>query len=125
MEFFAIAAVAADAADLQRGVRIDNLPQLCASVDKLMASDGASGEIYCVWGQFRVNREVIRSGVRFTLPSCLNGVQWTITAESNSGGVLVHCTINRREQEPEFIESLEQFAADWKAGLERTFASAG
>lgn len=124
MEFFASVAVVADAADLQRDVRVENLPQLCASVEKLLSSAGASGEIYCIWGQFRVNRELIRNGVRFTLPSCLNGVQWTITADPDDGGVLVHCTINRRNQEPDFIDSLKQFVADWKAGLEEAFAHA-
>lgn len=124
MEFFATAKVTADVADLQREVRVDSLPEFCASVDRLLAGTEASGEIYCVWGQFRVNRELIRNGVRFTLPSCLNGVQWTVTADPGGCGVLVHCTINRPDQEPDFVDSLERFVADWQEGLEEAFAHA-
>ncbi len=117
MEFFTEARVQMSAADIQRHVAIANLNQWCASIDKVLKSDGEKGEIYCVWGQFRIDRELIRNGVRFTLPSCLNGIQWTVTAE-RPGQVQVHCTINRREQEPEFVETLEAFVADWQAGLE-------
>jgi hypothetical protein len=44
---------------------------------------------------------------------------WTVTAEPE--GVLVHCTINRTEHDPDFIESIETFVEDWRAGLERCF----
>ncbi len=120
MEFFAIAAVPARVSDLQRHVRIATLSRLCASIDTVMSHEGERGQIYCVWGEFTVHREMIRDGVRFSLPSCRNGIQWTVTAGNgmDSGKTVVHCSVNQREVDPDFIESLEQFAADWQAGLE-------
>jgi len=125
MEFFAIASVPARVSDLQRHVRIATLPRLCASVDKVMSHEGERGQIYCVWGEFTIHREMVRDGVRFSLPSCRNGVQWTVTTGSaaDSGKVVIHCTVNQRQVDPDFVESLEQFAADWKAGLEGELAS--
>ena len=38
--------------------------------------------------------------------------------------VVVHCTINRAEHDPDFIESLETFAADWAAGLRTALVEA-
>lgn len=130
MEFFARAEIQVRPADLQKNLAIGNLPQWCASIDKIIENEGERGSIYCVWGEFRVHRELIRDGVRFTLPTCPNALQWTVTVENGAaaGRALVHCTINRHEHSAEFVESLERFVADWKAGLEggtsRAMASA-
>ncbi|TCS73783.1 hypothetical protein EDC61_1015 [Sulfuritortus calidifontis] len=127
MEFFATAEIRLRASDLQKNVCIANLPHWCASISKVLENQGDKGDIYCVWGEFRVHRELIRDGVRFSLPTCPNGLQWTVTVEGSApvGQAQIHCTINRREQAPEFIESLEQFVADWKAGLEGGMAQPG
>ena len=83
------------------------------------------GEIYRLWGQFRVRREVIRGGVRITLPECPNALAWTLTVAPPAGGgdaspgIPVHCTINRTEHDPEFIASLEDVVADGRQGQER------
>jgi len=124
MEFFAVAAVPASASFLQSYVRIDTLARLCASIDRVLSHQGDRGEIYCVWGQFRVHREALRAGVRFTLPNCANALQWTITSEPGAEvpGVVVHCTTNRARHEPDFAESIEQFVQDWKHGLEQELA---
>lgn len=118
MEFFAHAKSRLRAEELQRHIRIDNLPQWCASIDKVLSHEGERGDIYCVWGEFRIRREVIRDGVRFSLPGCINALQWTITADGQEGDVVVHCTINRQAADADFIASLERFASDWKAGVE-------
>ncbi len=119
MEFIARASTLMRDADLQRYVRIDNLPDWCASIEKVIANQGEKGEIFSLWGQFRIHREMIRDGVRFTLPTCPNALQWTVTAgASGSKEAVIHCTINREEHDPDFIESIEQFVADWKEGVE-------
>ena len=110
-----------DAATLQGSIRIEGIERWCASIDKVLSAAGEKGEIYCGWGQFTLHREVIRDGLRFTLPTCPNALQWTVTAEAN--GVLVHCSINRRDHEPDFIESLQRFVDDWGEGLVRGFRS--
>ncbi len=125
MEFFGILEhCAADAGQLQAQVRIDTLPEICASIDKVLDNQGEQGEIYCLWGQFAVRREIIRGGVRFSLPGCPNALAWTVTTElpPEPGQVVVHCTINRREHEPDFVESVEMFVDDWKTGLARYFS---
>ena len=118
MEFQARAAVFLRDSDLQRQLRIETLPLWCDSIDKVLSQQGDKGEIYCIWGAFRIHREMICDGVRFTLPTCPNALQWTVTADPRRHDVLVHCTINKDEHDEDFIASIEQFVADWKAGLE-------
>lgn len=120
MEFFETTEMRLTEADLQRGLTIQGLGELCASIDRVLASDGDEGQIYCVWGQFRVHREAIRGGVRFTLPRCPNALAWTVTGGTDTPEpVVIHCTINRREHDPDFIDSIRQFVADWRVGIER------
>jgi hypothetical protein len=120
MEFFAAAAVPASVDDLRRRLRITDLPRWCASVSEVFRDDGTEGEIYCLWGQFRVHREEIHDGVRFTLPGCPNALQWTVTTGQppEPDKLVIHLTINRAEHDPDFVESNVQFIADWKSGLE-------
>ena len=120
MEFYTTTTIPASAADLQRRLNIGNLPNWCASIEKVLNDATSSGEIYSVWGMFKINREEIRGGLRFSLPGCANVLQWTITTElpPDPRQTVIHATIIRNEHDPEFIETLEQFVADWKTGLE-------
>lgn len=120
MEFFATIIIPASVADLQRRLTISELPLWCASIEKVLSDAKSSGEIYCVWGTFHLHREVMCNGVRFSLPGCPNALQWTVTTghEPNSRHTFIHLTINRTEQDQDFIDSIQQFVEDWKAGLE-------
>jgi hypothetical protein len=119
MEFFATTPSNLSAEQLQGELTGQRLAELCESIDRVLHwdADRDGGEVYCLWGQFRVNRECLRDGVRFTLPGCPNALAWTITVAPE--GTLVHCTINRSEHDPDFIESIEEFVADWAQGLQR------
>lgn len=121
MEFFGRSRCSLSVARLRDAVTIDRLPELCASVSKVLHAGEEAGEIYSVWGQFRITRQDVSGGLRFTLPDCANGIQWTITTgfAPVPDATVVHCTINRAEQDPDFIESLQEFVDDWVAGLER------
>jgi len=123
MEFISTTILPATPADLQRRLTIDALPRWCASIEKVLRDDITHGEIYCVWGAFDTNREIIRNGVRFSLASCPMAFQWTITTghQPNPAHTVIHCTINRTEQDPDFVESVHKFVADWKSGLERNW----
>ena len=68
MEFLATTIIPATAADLQRRLTISELPGWCASIEKVLSDAKSSGEIYCVWGTFRVHREDLSHGVRFSFP---------------------------------------------------------
>lgn len=120
MEFFATTMIPASAAELQRRLTISELPRWCASVEKVLSDADSSGEIFCVWGTFTTHCEAINGGVRFTFPGCPNAFQWTVTTEQqpDPGQTVIHATINRSEHDQDFIDSLQQFVTDWKAGLE-------
>ncbi|WP_428607986.1 hypothetical protein [Sedimenticola sp.] len=115
MEFYRQLACHSDEAQLRELLTLEQLPQLCGSIDSLLEQQGDGGRIYCLWGSFRVNREPIRNGVRFTLPGCPNALAWTITVEAQN--VTIHCTINRTDHDADFLASIEQFVDDWQIGL--------
>lgn len=120
MEFFAIADKQTTADALQAQLDIASLPSWCASISTVLSQDGHCGEIYCVWGQFIVCRELIRGGVRFTLPKCPNALAWTVTTgfPPAPNKVVIHCTINRREHDADFVATIEKFVDDWRQQLE-------
>ena len=120
MEFFATTIISASAADLQRRLTISELPRWCASIEKVLSDAKSSGEIHCVWGTVHVHREDLCDGVRFSLPGCPNAFQWTVTTgrPPNPRHTVIHLTINRTEQDQDFIDSIQKFVDDWKAGLE-------
>ena len=120
MEFFATTIIPASAADLQRRLTLRELPRWCASIEKVLSDATSSGDIYCVWGAFRTHREELHHGVRFSFANCANIMQWTVTTghPPNPQLTVIHLTINRTEQDQDFVDSIRQFVADWKAGLE-------
>lgn len=120
MEFFATAGRQTTADALQARLDVASLASWCNSINQVLSHDGDRGEIYCVWGQFMVHREPIRGGVRFTLPDCPNAVAWTITTgfAPAPDKIVIHCTIIRREHDPDFIATIEKFVDDWRQGLE-------
>jgi len=120
MEFFRVVEGSVDAGRLQEELTIATLDSFCDSIDRVIRADGDEGEIYCLWGQFHVHRERVNGGVRFTLPTCPNALQWTVTSgfPPAEDGVVLHASINRTEHDPDFIESIEMFLDDWVSGLQ-------
>src|SRR4030066_2412666 len=112
--------IPASAAGLQRRLTISELPRWCASIEKVLSDAQSSGEIYCVWGTFLTNREELSHGVRFSFPICPNALQWTVTTghQPNPQQTVIHLTINRIEQDQDFVASLQQFLEAGKAGRE-------
>lgn len=124
MEFFAIADIETEPEILQE-LTVHKLNQYCADIDKVLRIENDNNaDVYCVWGEFTVHRQVINGGVRFTLPNCPNALAWTITTgfEPEPKKVVIHATINRTEHETDFIESIQSFIYSWKAGLEKYLA---
>lgn len=126
METFAIAQATCPAEDLQAQLTVAALPRLCAAITSVEDDQGEAGEVLCPWGQFRIERQVIRGGVRFTLPGCANALSVTVTTgfPPAPDHIVIHCTINRVEAEvdADFRDSIEDFVSDWKDGLEAAFA---
>jgi hypothetical protein len=125
MEFFReISAPEQELATLQNLLTIKSLPALTPSISSLLSDQGNHGEIYSVWGQFNVNRELIRCGVRFTLVNCPHAFAWTTTINDKNNTVIVHCTMDKSEHDEEFIESIDQFMDEWADSLNRTLQTA-
>ncbi len=122
MEFFEeIEESVLDIVALKTLLQISTLPSHCRSIDSVVSEDQNGGEIYCLWGQFNVSRELIKNGVRFALLNCPHALAWTITYHEDRAMLLVHCTIDDREVDTEFSESILLFMSDWRIGLSNAF----
>jgi len=121
MEFFAIAAVKVRPEALQN-LTVHQLGHYCAEIENILHVDNDnSAKIYCLWGEFTVHRQIIKGGVRFTMPHCPNALAWTMTTgfEPSPEKIVIHATINRTEHDKDFIDSIEMFIEAWKTGLEK------
>jgi len=105
--------------ELRHLLSIKNLPSLCDSINTVFSDNGNEGEIYSVWGQFNINREIIIHGVRFSLVNCPHAFAWTITYHAPRNKVVIHCTTDKTEHEQDFIDSINQFTKDWANGLNK------
>jgi len=118
MEFFKeVEASGLDIRELKKILSIKNLPQLCQSIYSVILDEQTNGIIYCLWGEFKVNREELKYGIRFSLPHCPNSLVWSITNDNECDKIIIHCTINKRTHDKDFIESIEEFMNDWKNGI--------
>lgn len=118
MEFFEeIKCVSTNVKQLHEMLSINNLPKLCSSINTVIRDDISKGSIYCLWGEFDINREELNHGIRFSLPNCPNALAWSITMEKSLEALIIHCTINKKEHDQDFIESINDFILDWKLGL--------
>lgn len=123
MEFYGLANWQTTEQEIQQKVRLDNTPDLCEMIYYLIESQGELCKFDTFWGQHHLRREKINGGVRFTMPDCPNGLSLTVTTghPPDPQNVFVHCTINRLEHDPNFIETLEEFVGSWVIGLEENF----
>ncbi|NOX09912.1 MAG: hypothetical protein GXP22_10595 [Gammaproteobacteria bacterium] len=125
MEFFSFSQCSSTEQELQQLLTIDTLNSWCPfHVDKILSHQDNSGEIYCIWGQFHIQRELIYGGVRFSLLNCRNAVTWSITTcpRYRPDEIVVHCTINRTEQDTDFTDTIESFVEEWRQALESQFS---
>jgi len=118
MEFFAqVDNSRLDNERLKQLLSIAHLTELCASIDSVISDEGETGIIYCLWGEFVINREELKHGVRFSLPKCPNALAWSITIDEDKSHIIIHCTINRKEPEQDLIDSILEFVGDWSKGI--------
>lgn len=116
MEFYAdLPANGLDLPALHQLLSIHNLTRLCRSIETVISDQQTCGVIYCVWGQFNIHREPLIDGVRFSLPTCPNALAWTVTL--NNDLITVHCTINKKAHDDDFVVSIERFMSDWVDGI--------
>lgn len=118
MEWFSIANANLPASELQRHIRIDTLHEWCTAPPAIAGDAGTTPDTD--WAHWSVHREVIRDGLRFTLPGTVQALQWTLTAGGHArpGTVSVHCTLNTSHADALTTAALERFMDDWRQGLE-------
>lgn len=102
---------------LKKLLVIKNLPLLCSSISSIIDDNRSKGTIYCIWGEFRINREELKYGVRYSMPDCPNALVWSITLDDSTKNVVIYCTINKTEHEDDFILSVQEFVNAWKKGI--------
>ena len=118
MEFFQeIHSPDLDVMYLKKLLPIKNLTSLCASISAITSQQENEAEIYCTWGGFTVRREEIKHGVRFSLLNCPHALAWTVTFNEDREDIIIHCTIDKREQDPDFVDSIHEFVVDWSNGI--------
>jgi hypothetical protein len=119
MEFFAFAKSDWDETKLKRALSMDRLDSYCDSIENVLQTSDDWGQYFTIWGEFKVLRIEIIGGYRFVMPNCQNGLTWSITTgyEPYPDKINIHTTINRKEQDPDFVETLIDFTNDWADSL--------
>jgi len=103
--------------ELKEFLSIANMPELCESINSVISDRQTEGDIYCLWGQFSVRRDEIKHGIRFSLLNCPHALAWTITLNEQSQRIVIHCTIDKENEDRDFTDSIDDFMADWAKGL--------
>lgn len=118
MEWFSTANANLPASELQRHIRVDNVGEWCAAPPAIDAEAGQRA--LAGWAGLGMHREIIRDGLRFTLPGSAHALQWTLTAgaAARPGSVQMHCTLNTPVADATTGAAVERFVAEWCAGLE-------
>ena len=108
-----------DVNSLKELLTIERLPELCHSINTVISDKKDKGVIYCVWGEHEVNREILKHGVRFSMPMCPNALAWSITSKEKDGGnkTVIHCTTDTSKNDDDFMESIQEFVSDWRTGI--------
>lgn len=124
MEFFKIVKVKTNEESIQEHITLGALENFSNEIFPLEEPSGNGVEIGGIWGEFTLNRAVIKGGIRFSLVECPNALCWTVTTgyppERNS--IVIHLTINRKRKLPEFIDEIEEFLNDHCVCLEKFFS---
>jgi len=107
-----------DIVNLKKWLTVSSLPNFCDSIETVLSEHNQEGEIYCVWGQFNIRRDVIKYGVRFSLLNCPHALAWTVTCNEQENVIVIHCTIDKKEEDEDFVQSIHQFVTDWGYGIE-------
>lgn len=124
MEFFGeVNSTGLDKSSLRNLLTIERLSELCASIYTVTPGTENNGTMFCVWGEYEVNREQLSCGVRFSLPRCPNALAWTITTDQSSEKTIIHCTIDKKQHDQDFIESIHDFVNDWSAGISKALVA--
>jgi len=122
MEFFKIINIQTTEIQLHKLISFENFNLLNENLFILDYENNAVN-IGSIWGEFSLNLNQIKGGVRFALVECPNALAWTITTgyAPATEQIVLHLTINRMEIEQNFIDEINEFLEDWEQGLLQFF----
>ncbi len=123
MEFFRVLNIQTQEQFIQNTFTLDQLELLTNDIFVIGNIAQNEAQIGGIWGEFTLTRVLIKGGFRFALKECPNALAWTITTGLNPepDKLVIHLTINRQSQTPEFIEEIEDFLDDQCTCLQQFF----
>ncbi|MDN3641458.1 hypothetical protein QWY87_02005 [Lutimonas halocynthiae] len=123
MEFFRVLEVKTEENEIQKRFDFHNLESMSNELFLLELINKNEAHIGSLWGEFTLQRTVIKGGLRFALLECPNALAWTITIgyDNDEGSVMIHATINRKKKNQEFIDEIDEFLDDHSELLKKSF----
>ena len=114
MEFFRVIKLKTEESEIRKRLDFHNLESMSNELFLLEIINKNHAQIGSLWGEFTLQRTVIKGGLRFALLECPNALAWTITTgyDNDEGFVMIHLTINRKEKTQEFIDEINEFRDD-------------
>lgn len=123
MEFYKIINIQTTEIQLHELISFENFNALNENLF-ILNYENNSVNIGGIWGEFTLNLNQIKGGVRFALVECPNALAWTITTgyAPAQEQIVLHLTINRMEIEQNFMDEINDFLEDWEQGILQFFA---
>ena len=117
MEFYKRVEVPIPVPRLQQDLNLLKLSRWCSSINEVIAREGNRATIHSDWGTIHVHRELIQTGVRFSVTDDPQALQWTVTSDGEA--VMIHATINTTECDQATRNRLDHFLYCWQQGVEK------
>jgi len=123
MEFFRTLNIKTSAEAIQKSLPLKNLDTFSTEIFVIGNQNEWETQIGGIWGEFTLSRSKINGGLRFALVECPNGLAWTVTTGflPDRDSIIIHLTINRRQQEESFLEEINEFLDDHSECLKNHF----
>lgn len=123
MEFYRIVRVKTSEKVIKGTLNIEQPEIMSSQFFLLEPMNDYMAKIGSFWGEFTLNKQNIKGGLRFSLLECPNALAWTVTTgyDPEPEYIMVHLTINRTAINQEFQEEIDEFLDDQVKMLENTF----
>jgi hypothetical protein len=118
MEFFRLIAIKTSETDIKKQINNNTISNLYPDIIVLNGNE-KSVSIGCIWGEFILQRDEIKGGIRYSMLDCPNALAWTITTgyPPARDQIVIHLTINRQQKQQQFIDEINEFLDGWENGL--------
>lgn len=123
MEFFRVVKAKTNEKSINSTLDVEHIGLMSSQLFLLELMNDYLAKIGSYWGEFTLNKQAIKGGLRFSLLECPNALAWTVTTgyEPEPEYIMVHLTINRTTINQEFREEINEFLDDYAKCLKKTF----